>query len=57
MRPKNMHISTVLFEKHSSQSITLVGLKSSWCSSKVFVHGEEIQPSGSSLYKTKMNLF
>ena len=47
----------VLFEKHSSQSITLVALKSSWCSSKVYVHGEEVQPSGSSLCKAKMNLF
>ena len=41
-----MYVSTVLFEKHSSQYITLVALKSSLCSSKVFVHGEEVQPSG-----------
>ena len=32
-------------------------LKSSWCSSKVFVHGEEVQTLSSSLCKTKMNLF
>ena len=37
-----MYVSTVLFEKHSPQSITLVALRSSWCSSKVFVHGEEV---------------
>ena len=29
-----MYVSTVLVEKHSSQSITLVALKSCWCSSK-----------------------
>ena len=52
-----MYVSTVLFAKHSSQSITLVALKSCWCSSKVFVHREEVQSSGSSLCKTKMNLF
>ena len=52
-----MYVSTVLSEKHYSQSITLNALKSSWCSSKVFVHGEEIQTSDSSLCKTKMNLF
>ena len=52
-----MYVSTVLFAKHSSQSIALVALKSCWCSSKVFVHREEVQSSGSSLCKTKMNLF
>ena len=52
-----MHASTVLLAKQSSQSITLVDLKSCWCSSKVLVHREEVQSSGSSLYKTKMNLF
>ena len=52
-----MYVSTVLFAKHSSQSITLVALRSCWCTSKVFVHREEVQSSGSSLCKTKMNLF
>ena len=52
-----MYVSTVLFEKRSSQSIALNALKSCWCSSKVFVHGEEVKTSGSSLCKTKVNLF
>ena len=52
-----MYVSTVLFAKHSSQSITLVALKSGWCSSRVFVHREEVQSSGSSLCKTKINIF
>ena len=51
-----MHASTVLLAKKSSQSITLVALKSYWCSSKVFVQREEVQSSGPSLCKTKMNL-
>ena len=52
-----MFVSTVLFEKHSSQSIALNDLKSCWCSSKVFAHGEEVKTSGSSLCKTNVNLF
>ena len=52
-----MYVSTVLFGKHSSQSIALVALKSCLCSSKVFVHKGDVQSLGSSLCKTKMNLF
>ena len=53
-----MYVSTVLFAKYSFQTITLlVPLKSCWCSSKVFVHGEEVQSSGSSLCKKRMNSF
>ena len=52
-----MYVSTVLLAKHSSKSITLVALESYRCSSKVFVHREEVQSSGSSLCKTKMNSF
>ena len=52
-----MYVSTVLFAKNSTQSVTLVALKSCWCSSKVFVHGEEIQSSCSSLSKAKLSLF
>ena len=52
-----MYVSTVLFAKDSSQSITLVAIKSCWCSSKVFVHREEVQSSDFSLCKTNMNLF
>ena len=47
-----MYVSTVLFAKHSSQSITLVALRSCWCTSKVFVHREEVQSSALSLCKT-----
>ena len=54
IRLKNTYVSTVLFAKHSFQSITLVALKSCWCSSKVFVHREEVQSSGSSLCKTNL---
>ena len=52
-----MYVPTVLFAKHSSQSIALVAVKSCWCSSKVFAHREDIQSLRSFLYKTKMNLF
>ena len=52
-----MYVSTVLFAKYSSQSTTLVAPKSCWCTSKLFVHGEEVQSSGSSLCKAKTNLF
>ena len=48
-----MYVSTVLFVKHSSQSITLVVLKSCWCSFKVFAHRKEVQSSGSSLAKQR----
>ena len=44
-----MYVSTVLCGKHSFQSIALVALNSCWCSSKVFIHGEEVQSSDSSL--------
>ena len=48
-----MYFSTVLFAKHSSQYITLLALKSCWCSSKVFVCREHVQSSGSSLCRNK----
>ena len=44
-----MYVSIVLCGKCSFQSIALVALKSCCCSSKVFIHGEEVQSSDSSL--------
>ena len=52
MTLKNMYVSTVFFE-----NIPPIALKSCWCSSKVFVYGEEVQSSGSFLFKTKMNFY
>ena len=53
-----MYVFTVLFEKHSSQSITLVTLKSSWFSSKVLeLHQEDFRVTNVTLCKTKMNVF
>ena len=57
MKLKNMYVSTVLFAKHSSQAITLVALKSCWCTSKVFAHREQVQSSDSSLSKQRWTSF